>query len=228
MIFINLLPHREAARKRKREAFQLMLGVSVLIGALLAGGVFLWYEAQLSEQQDRLNTLKRANDKLDTQIKDIAGLRAEIAALRARQQAVEDLQSDRNLPVHMLNELTRQLPEGVYITSVRQENQTIALQGMAQSNERISELLRNLANNTPWLSRPDLVDIVGDNLTLSPRDVRRVARFNIRVKLVRSNEVKKPGLPGIALPASGASAPTAARASSAGAATLTASAQAKP
>ena len=144
MIFINLLPHREAARKRRREAFQLMLGVSVLLGVLLAGAVFLWYEAQLSEQQERLNILKRANDKLDTQIKDIAGLRAEIAALRARQQAVEDLQSDRNLPVHMLNELTRQLPEGVYITSLKQENQTIALQGMAQSNERISELLRNL------------------------------------------------------------------------------------
>lgn len=192
MIFINLLPHREAARKRRREAFQLMLGVSVLVGVLAAGAVFLWYEAQISDQQDRLNILKRANDKLDSQIKDIAGLRAEIAALRARQQAVEDLQSDRNLPVHMLNELTRQLPEGVYITSLKQENQTIALQGMAQSNERISELLRNLANNTPWLSKPDLVDIVGDNVALSPRDVRRVAKFNIRVRLVRSNEIKKP------------------------------------
>ncbi len=211
MIFINLLPHREAARKRKREAFQLMLGVSVLVGALLAGGVFLWYEAQISEQQERLNTLKRANDKLDTQIKDIAGLRAEIAALRARQQAVEDLQSDRNLPVHMLNELTRQLPEGVYITSVKQENQTIALQGMAQSNERISELLRNLANNTPWLARPDLVDIVGDNVAVTPRDVRRVAKFNIRVKLVRSSEVKKPGAPGIGAAASAPSVAASAR-----------------
>lgn len=226
MIFINLLPHREAARKRKREAFQLMLGVSVLAGALLAGGVFLWYEAQISDQQDRLNTLKRANDKLDTQIKDIAGLRAEIAALRARQQAVEDLQSDRNLPVHMLNELTRQLPEGVYITSVKQENQTIALQGMAQSNERISELLRNLANNTPWLARPDLVDIVGDNVAVAPRDVRRVAKFNIKVKLVRSSEVKKPGVPVVG---AAASAPAGAASARPGVLPVpAASAQAKP
>lgn len=229
MIFINLLPHREAARKRKREAFQLMLGVSVLAGALLAGGVFLWYEAQISDQQDRLNTLKRANDKLDTQIKDIAGLRAEIAALRARQQAVEDLQSDRNLPVHMLNELTRQLPEGVYVSSVKQENQTIALQGVAQSNERISELLRNLANNTPWLARPDLVDIVGDTVALTPRDVRRVARFNIRVKLVRSSEVKKPEAPAVAVAASVPGQVTSsARGATTGSPSLPASGRVKP
>lgn len=192
MIFINLLPHREAARKRKREAFQLMLGVSALVGVLAAAAVFLWYEAQISEQQEKIQVLQRASEKLDLQIKDIAGLRAEIAALRARQQAVEDLQSDRNLPVHMLNELTRQLPEGVYLTSLRQENQTIALQGYAQSNERISEMLRNLASNTPWLAKPDLVDIVADTITVAPRDVRRVAKFNIKVKLVRTSEVKKP------------------------------------
>ena len=117
-------------------------------------------------------------------------MRSEIAALRARQQAVEDLQSDRNLPVHLLNELVRQLPDGVYLTAMRQDNQNVALQGLAQSNERISELLRNLANNTPWLSRPDLVEIVADNVTVAPRDVRRVAKFNIRVRLTRSSETK--------------------------------------
>lgn len=191
MILINLLPHREAARKRKREAFNLLMGVAALIGGLVAGSIFLWYQAQISEQQSKINVLQAENKKLDGQIKDIVGLRAEITALRARQQAVEDLQSDRNLPVHMLNELVKQLPDGVFIRTMRQENQSVTLQGIAQSNERISELLRNLANNTPWLSRPDLVEIVADNVTLGPRDQRRVAKFNIRVRLMRTSEAQK-------------------------------------
>jgi type IV pilus assembly protein PilN len=191
VILINLLPHREAARKRKREAFNLLMGVAALLGGLVAGSIFLWYQAQLTDQQQMINVLQTENKKLDGQIKDIAGLRAEITALRARQQAVEDLQSDRNLPVHMLNELVKQLPDGVFIRTMRQENQSVTLQGIAQSNERISELLRNLANNTPWLSRPDLVEIVSDNVTLGPKDQRRVAKFNIRVRLMRTSEAQK-------------------------------------
>jgi type IV pilus assembly protein PilN len=191
VILINLLPHREAARKRKREAFNLLMGVAALLGGLVAGSIFLWYQAQLADQQQKINVLQAENKKLDGQIKDIAGLRAEITALRARQQAVEDLQSDRNLPVHMLNELVKQLPDGVFIRTMRQENQSVTLQGIAQSNERISELLRNLANNTPWLSRPDLVEIVSDNVTLGPKDQRRVAKFNIRVRLMRTSEAQK-------------------------------------
>jgi type IV pilus assembly protein PilN len=101
--------------------------------------------------------------KLEGQIKDIATLQEEIAALRARQQAVEDLQADRNLPVHLLNELVRQLPDGVYLTSMKQDNQTVTLTGVAQSNERVSELLRNLGNNSPWLTKPELVEIVAGN-----------------------------------------------------------------
>ena len=214
MILINLLPHREAARKRRREAFNLWVGVSALLGGLLAGTIFLWYQAKISDEQDKISVLQTENKKLDAQIKDIAGLRAEITALRARQQAVEDLQSDRNLPVHMLNELVQQLPEGVFFKSMRQENQSVTLQGIAQSNERISELLRNLANNTPWLSRPDLVEIVSDAVTLGPRDQRRVAKFNIRVRLVRSSEALKASAPigaaaakGLASSVVGASAP---------------------
>lgn len=191
MILINLLPHREAARHRRREAFNLFMGLAALLGGLLAGTVFLWYQGRLSDEQDKINVLQTENKKLDIQIKDLAGLRAEIAALRARQQAVEDLQSDRNLPVHMLNELVKQLPEGVFLKSMRQEGQNVTLQGVAQSNERISELLRNLANNTPWLSRPDLVEIVADNVTIAPRDIRRVAKFNLRVRLMRTTEAEK-------------------------------------
>ena len=97
--------------------------------------------------------------KFDGQIKDIAGLEAEIAALRARQQAVENLQSDRNMPVHLLTELVQQLPE-VFISRPCSKKPKFVLLGVAQSNERVSELLRNLANNSPWLTRPELVEIV--------------------------------------------------------------------
>jgi type IV pilus assembly protein PilN len=115
VILINLLPHREAARKRRREAFFASLGVAAMVGVLIAGVIFLWFQAQISSQQGKNALLDREIKKLEGQIKEISTLQEEIAALRARQQAVEDLQSDRNLPVHLLNELVRQLPDGVYI-----------------------------------------------------------------------------------------------------------------
>ena len=191
MILINLLPHREVARKLRRDQFNVTLVSSVLLGCLIGGFIFLWYQSQITGQQDRNQTLKSEIHQFDLQIKDIAGLEGEITALRARQQAVEDLQADRNLPVHLLTELVTQLPDGVYITSMRQVNQSVTLQGVAQSNERVSELLRNLANNTPWFSRPELVEIVAGSVNLTPRDIRRVAKFNIRVNLVRASEAEK-------------------------------------
>ena len=93
------------------------------------------------------------------QIKDIATLRAEIEALKARQKAVEDLQTDRNMPVHLLNELVKQTPEGVYLTAIKQNGQVVPVNGMAQTNERVSEFLRNTAYNSPWLEQPELVEI---------------------------------------------------------------------
>ncbi len=202
MILINLLPHREAARKRKREAFYASLGFSALVGGVVAGGIFLWYAAQISDQQSKNMVLQTEIKRLEAQIKDIATLQQEIAALKARQQAVEDLQADRNMPVHLLNELVKQLPDGVYVTSVRQDNQVVAIQGVAQSNDRVSELLRNLGNNSPWLTKPELVEIVAGNVTLSQKEQRRVANFSMRVRLLRASEVQK-----AALPASGAPAP---------------------
>ncbi|MGE0332773.1 MAG: PilN domain-containing protein [Ramlibacter sp.] len=202
MILINLLPHREAARKRKREFFFATLGVSALIGGVISGVIFLWFQAQISTQQNQNTFLQTEIKRLEGQIKDIASLQSEIAALRARQQAVEDLQADRNLPVHLLNELVKQLPDGVYITTMKQVNQMVTIQGVAQSNERVSELLRNLANNSDWLTRPELVEIVAANVALSPREQRRVSNFNIRVQLLRSSEVQ----PGASAPASPASA----------------------
>ncbi len=191
MILINLLPHREAARKRRREAFQVTMFASFLLGLLIAGAIYWWFQNQIAEQQSKNAFLQSEIKLLDGQIKEIASLEQEIAALRARQKAVEDLQSDRNLPVHLLNELVQQLPDGVYVTSLKQTDQSVVMQGMAQSNERVSEMLRNLSNNTPWLSKPELVEIVASNLALSARDQRRVQTFNLRFQLVRASDSQK-------------------------------------
>jgi type IV pilus assembly protein PilN len=191
VILINLLPHREAARARRREAFNVQLVASALLGCALIAMAYFWIESQISSQQERNAFLGNEITLLDGQIKEIANIEAEIKALTERQKAVEDLQADRNLPVHLLNELVKQLPDGTYITSLKQENQSVTIQGVAQSNERVSELLRNLADHTPWLSKPDLVEIVAGSVALSPRDQRRVAKFNLRVRLMRSSEVPK-------------------------------------
>lgn len=201
MILINLLPHREAARKKRKDVFNLSLGLAALAGGVVAGAIYLWIQGQISVQQSQNMLLQSEIRKLEGQIKEIAGLEEEIAALRARQQAVEDLQSDRNLPVHLLSELVKQLPDGVYVTSMKQENQLVNLQGVAQSNERVSELLRNLANNTPWFSKPELVEIVAGNVTVGARDQRRVANFTIRVRLVRASEAQKAAPVAVSTPA---------------------------
>lgn len=190
MILINLLPHREAARKRRRETFQATMFASFLVGLLIAGLIYWWFQMMIEQQQSRNTFLKSEITLLEAQIKEIANIEQEIASLRARQKAVEDLQADRNLPVHLLSELSKQLPDGVYVTALKQTNQQIAIQGVAQSNERVSELLRNLANNTPWLSKPELVEIVATKVALTQSDQRRVNSFNLRFTLKRSSEVQ--------------------------------------
>jgi len=191
VILINLLPHREAARRQKREYFFVMLGMAALLGGLMSGGIYSWFQTQISGQKDKNTLLKKEITKLEAQIKDIAGLQQEIAALRARQNAVEELQGNRNLPVYLLNELVKQLPDGVYITSMKQDNQVVLMTGVAQSNERVSELLRNLANNSPWLTRPELVEIIASSLALTARDQRRVSNFSMRVSLKRASDQPK-------------------------------------
>ena len=190
MILINLLPHREAARKKRRDIFNVSLGASAIVGGLIAGAVFLWFQAAISVQQNTNTILETEIKKLDGQIKDIAGLEAEISALRARQQAVEDLQSDRNLPVYLLTELVNQLPDGVYISKMAQADRLVTLNGVAQTNERVSELLRNLANNTPWFTKPELVEIVAGSVAIN-REQKRVSNFVIRVRLVRASDAEK-------------------------------------
>ena len=191
MILINLLPHREEARKLRKEAFQATMFASFLLGLVIAGAIYWWFQMMITDQQSKNSFLQQEITVLEGQIKEIASIEDEIASLRARQTAVENLQSDRNLPVHLLSELVKQLPDGVYITGIKQADQSISMQGMAQSNERVSELLRNLSNNTPWLAKPELTEIVASTVALSQRDQRRVASFNLRFQLVRASDAQK-------------------------------------
>lgn len=210
MILINLLPHREAARKARQERFYATLGFSALIGVLIGVSIYTWYVARIDAQRSKNTYLAVEIKRLDEQIKDIATLQAEIAALRARQNAVEDLQGNRNLPVDLLSELVRQLPDGVYITSMKQENQNILIAGLAQSNERVSELLRNISTNSATLTKPDLVEITATSISLAPRDQRRVSNFSMRLGLKRALDPKAAasGALGVVSPAAAASAKT--------------------
>jgi type IV pilus assembly protein PilN len=158
VILINLLPHREEKRKRRKIAFFVGLGVAAAIGLAAAGIWWLTVQQMISSQQERNGFLRGEIAKLDLQIKDIRDLKAEIESLKARQKAVEDLQIDRNLPVHLLNELVAQTPEGVYFSTVKQEDQILAVGGIAQTQERVSELLRNTGNRSEWLVKPELVE----------------------------------------------------------------------
>jgi type IV pilus assembly protein PilN len=185
MILINLLPHREAARKHRREVFYAQVGLALATGALVAGLVFVWFDFQIGAQRERNDFIRAEIVKLDAQIKDVANLKAQLDGLKARQASVESLQADRNLPVHLLDEMVKQLPDGVYLTSLRQDGQGIAMAGVAQSQERVSELLRNLGHQSPWLTKPVLVEIVAADVNVPQRGTRRVSNFSIRATLTR-------------------------------------------
>ncbi len=185
MILINLLPHREAKRRQRKQSFFIGLGACALAGAAIVG---IWYSAlqqMTSAQESRNGFLQAEIARLDTQIKDIATLRTEIDALKARQKAVEDLQTDRNVPVHLLDELVRQTPEGIYLTSIRQNGQVVAVNGVAQTNERVSEFLRNTLYNSAWLTKPELIEIHAINQTTANKEQRRLYEFSMRLTLKR-------------------------------------------
>jgi type IV pilus assembly protein PilN len=195
MILVNLLPHREARRKRRKAAFFAGLGLAAVLGALMVGFWYLVVQQMISAQQERNAFLKAEIAKLDEQIKDIATLKTEIEALKARQQAVENLQTDRNIPVHVLNELVHQTPEGVYFTSMRQEGQMLTVSGIAQTNERVSELLRNTAYNSQWLARPELVEIKAAVVQTASREQKRLYDFAMRLNIRPPADAAAPAAP---------------------------------
>lgn len=192
MIRINLLPHREAKRKQKQNAFYAMLALGAVAGiacVLVVGG---WNARQISVQNQRNLVLKQASADLDKKIAEIKTLKEEIEALKARQQAVEDVQSDRNQPVYLLDELTRQTPEGMHLKSFKQEGQRVTLTGYAQSQERVAEFLRNLSNNSAWLERPELTEVRAVTLAQS-KSGRKVVEFNLSVSIKRPRAEEEEG-----------------------------------
>jgi type IV pilus assembly protein PilN len=206
VILINLLPHRDEKRRQRKQAFYAGLIASALLGVAIVGGWMYGLKQMTSAQQERNEFLKQEIAQLESQIKDIATLKAEIESLKARQKAVEDLQTNRNIPVFLLDELVKHTPEGVYLTNIKQIDQVVTVNGVAQTNERVSELLRNTLNNAVWLEKPELVEIKAANVQTANKEQRRLYDFSMRVS------IKRPTAPAAAAsapsaPAGAASAP---------------------
>ena len=180
---INLLPHREERRKRQRQHFFVLAGGTAVIGLLLVGAVHTFYQRQIDVQVDRNAFLKGEIAKLDQEIAEIDSLKAEIAALLARKNVIETLQRDRAQTVHLLDELVRQMPEGVYLKQLVQRDLRVDIAGYAQSNARVSTLMRNI-DSSPWLEKPVLVEVRASTV-----DKKRVSEFNMFLFLKRPVEV---------------------------------------
>jgi type IV pilus assembly protein PilN len=188
MIRINLLPHREMRRERRKKDF-VGLGIFSAIGAAGVAFLAVTFVTQLiNDQTARNDFIKKENVKLDEQIKEIATLQSDIEALKARQSAVENLQSDRTLPVHLLDELLKRVPEGIQLDAIDQADLKVTIKGKAQSNDRVSEFLRQLAYQTPWLEKPELTLITATTLDdgrNKGKEGKRVFAFTLSVLLKR-------------------------------------------
>lgn len=202
MIRINLLPHREAKRAQRRREFNF-----ILVGVVVAAAA-IWYVGKLyldertATQQRRNDLLVAENKKLTEQIDEIKKLKDQTAALLARKQVVETLQVNRSASVKLVDQLVRQLPDGVYLKSVKQTGQKVNLVGLAQSNARVSTLMRNL-ESSPYLQNAELVEIKA----VTDRN-QRVNEFSLNISL-KGLEVAPTGKPGPAAPAAAKADPNA-------------------
>jgi type IV pilus assembly protein PilN len=202
MIRINLLPHREQKRQaRQRQFISMAIGLAVL-GLAVIGLVHVVIAARIENQNSRNALLKTEIAKLDDQIKEIDKLREQTQALLARKQIVETLQSNRTEAVHLLDQLVRQLPDGLYLRSVKQNGTKVTLVGYAQSNARVSTLMRNI-ESSPWLAAPELVEIKSVAL-----DKQKVNEFTLNLQVKRPTEATAPGRPPAGAPAAGQGAKT--------------------
>jgi type IV pilus assembly protein PilN len=182
MIRINLLPHREEKRKARRQQFVAFAGATLLFGALIVGLVNGVISGYVSAQDEKNAFLKTEIAVLDKSIDEIKRLREQTDALIQRKQVIESLQGNRSEAVGLFNELAKNVPEGVYIRKVSQQGGKINLVGYAQSNARVSSLMRNL-ESSPLLERPTLVEIKGSNV-----DKRRMNEFNLDLYITRAAE----------------------------------------
>jgi type IV pilus assembly protein PilN len=189
MIRINLLPHREQKRQaRQRQFVSLVIGLTLLgLSVVLLGHVI--FSHQIETQESRNSLLKAEIGKLDEQIKEIDKLREQTQALLARKQVVETLQKNRTEAVHMLDQMVRQLPDGIYLRSLKQSGTKVTLVGYAQSNARVSTLMRNI-ESSPWLTQPELVEIKS---VPSPttKDLR-VNEFTLTVRIRQTTPAEEP------------------------------------
>jgi len=176
---INLLPHREERRKRARTHFAVLGGMTAALGLAIVGAVWVFYSQRISAQDDRNKFMKSEIAKLDKEIDEIKEVKDKIAALLARKQVIETLQTDRVQTVYLLDELVRQMPDGVFLKSVRQKGPSIELVGYAQSNARVSTLMRNI-ESSPWLASPNLVEIRAATL-----GKMRISEFNLKLAMKR-------------------------------------------
>ncbi len=186
---VNLLPHREERRKAQRKHLAILAGMVAALAltvVVLVHGVIAGY---IAVQDDRNNFLKRENERLDKEIAEIKKLRDEIAALLARKQVIERLQADRSQVVNLLDQLVRQTPDGVYLKSIKQSGLRVNLVGYAQSNARVSQLMRNFSAS-PHLERPELIEIKATTV-----DKKRLSEFtmNVSLKRTQTEEAAKAG-----------------------------------
>lgn len=179
MIRINLLPHRAEKRRARQIQFAALSVISVVLGALLVGFVHAAISSQISYQERRNAYLKQETEILDKQIAEIKKLQEQTQSLLVRKDAVEKLQSDRSDVVHLLDQMLRILPDGVYLKTLKQAGGKITMVGYAQSNARISTLMRAI-EDSPWLESPALVEIRAANAGGS-----RVSEFSLTFHLTK-------------------------------------------
>ncbi|HET7765936.1 MAG TPA: PilN domain-containing protein [Burkholderiales bacterium] len=179
MIRINLLPWREARRKAQRQHLGVLGGMVAVLGLLIVGAVHLTIAGYIAVQSERNEFLKKENVRLDKEIEEIKKLKTEIAALLARKQIIERLQADRAQAVYLLQELVQQVPDGVYLKSIKQTGLKVNLTGYSQSNARVSTLMRNFSGS-PYLENPELVEIKAATVSN-----KRVSEFNMNVSVKR-------------------------------------------
>ena len=188
MMRINLLPHRAEKRRARQIQFAAFGVLSVVLGALLVGSVQVAIGTQISYQERRNAYLKQETAVLDKQIEEIKKLREQTQALLARKNVVESLQSTRSDVVHLMDQMLRILPDGVSLKSLKQSGNKISVVGYAQSNARISTLMRAV-EDSPWLDTPTLIEIHATTLGNS-----RVSEFSMNFNLTKAQAAKAPGV----------------------------------
>ncbi|HCZ14332.1 MAG TPA: PilN domain-containing protein [Accumulibacter sp.] len=180
MIRINLLPHREEKRRARRQQFYALFGLIAVLSGLIVFLVYSVIGGYIAAQDARNDFLKQEIAVLDKQIDQIKRLKEQSDALMARKRIIESLQRDRAEAVRLLSELAKQMPEGVYIRSLKQVGQSINLVGYAQSSARVSTLMRNI-EASPWLEKPQLIEIKAVMV-----DKRRLNEFSMNALLKRA------------------------------------------